>query len=118
MASGEKSGEHDAKLSRCKSASSLISWRQAHESKRFGRRSDVVDPYNGKGAKRWQPQKSYRKEDNKEMSMSTALPEGAKVKLSVVKGLRPGKNYTLKEGVTYIGRKGPTNVDIDLTEQE
>ncbi len=47
-----------------------------------------------------------------------ALPEGAKIKLSVVKGLRAGKNYALKEGVSYIGRKGPQPVDIDLTEQE
>jgi hypothetical protein len=47
-----------------------------------------------------------------------ALPEGSKVKLSVVKGLRPGKNYALKEGVTYVGRKGPHAVDVDLTEQE
>jgi hypothetical protein len=46
------------------------------------------------------------------------LPEGAKVKLSVVKGLRAGKNYALKEGVTYIGRKGPHPIDVDLTEQE
>ncbi len=49
---------------------------------------------------------------------STALPEGSKVKLSIVKGLRPGKNYVLKEGVTYVGRKGPTNIDVDLTDQE
>lgn len=49
---------------------------------------------------------------------STALPEGSKVKLSVAKGLRAGKNYSLKEGVTYIGRKGPHPVDVDLTEQE
>jgi hypothetical protein len=46
------------------------------------------------------------------------LPEGSKAKLSVVKGLRVGKTYSLKEGVTYIGRKGPTAVDVDLTEQE
>ena len=46
------------------------------------------------------------------------LPEGAKVKLSVVKGLRVGKNYALKEGVTYVGRLGPHAVDVDLTEQE
>ena len=46
------------------------------------------------------------------------LPEGSKVKLSVVTGLRPGKNYSLKEGVTYLGRKGPHPVDVDLTEQE
>src|SRR2546423_4095306 len=46
------------------------------------------------------------------------LPEGAKVKLSVVKGLRVGKNYALKEGVTYVGRQGPQAVDVDLTEQE
>ena len=36
-----------------------------------------------------------------------ALPEGSKVKVSVVKGLRVGKNYMIKEGVTYIGRQGP-----------
>ncbi len=47
-----------------------------------------------------------------------ALPEGSKVKLSVVKGLRVGKSYALKEGVTYVGRKGPHAVDVDLTEQE
>ena len=47
-----------------------------------------------------------------------ALPEGSKVKLSVVKGLRAGKNYALKEGVTYVGRKGPHPIDVDLTEQE
>src|SRR5262245_55216320 len=46
------------------------------------------------------------------------VPEGSKVKLSVVKGLRAGKNYALKEGVTYVGRKGPQPVDVDLTEQE
>jgi hypothetical protein len=45
-------------------------------------------------------------------------PENSKVKLSVVKGLRFGKNYALKEGVTYVGRKGPHPVDVDLTEQE
>jgi hypothetical protein len=50
--------------------------------------------------------------------VSTPLPEGAKVKLSVVKGLRVGKNYALKEGVTYIGRKGAHAVDVDITEQE
>jgi hypothetical protein len=47
-----------------------------------------------------------------------ALPEGAKVKLSVTQGLRVGKNYALKEGVTYVGRKGQHTVDVDLTEQE
>jgi hypothetical protein len=47
-----------------------------------------------------------------------ALPEGAKVKLSVVKGLRAGKTYGVKEGVTYVGRQGPTPVDVDLSEQE
>ena len=46
------------------------------------------------------------------------LPAGSKVKLSVVKGLRAGKSYSIKEGVTYIGRKGPHPVDVDLTEQE
>ena len=49
---------------------------------------------------------------------SAALPEGAKVKLSVVKGLRVGKNYALKEGVTYLGRKGSQAIDVDLSEQE
>jgi len=38
--------------------------------------------------------------------------------LTVTKGLRVGKGYALKAGVTYIGRKGPTSVDIDLSEQE
>ena len=47
-----------------------------------------------------------------------ALPEGSKAKLTVVKGLRMGKTYSLKEGVTYVGRKGPHAVDVDLTEQE
>jgi hypothetical protein len=47
-----------------------------------------------------------------------ALPEGAKIKLSVVKGLRVGKSYALKEGVTYIGRKGSHAADVDITEQE
>ena len=49
---------------------------------------------------------------------SAALPEGSKVKLSVVKGLRASKTYALKEGVTYVGRKGPHPVNVDLTEQE
>lgn len=52
------------------------------------------------------------------MSTGHVVPEGAKVKLSVVQGLRPGKNYLIKEGVTYVGRKGPLGVDLDLTEQE
>ena len=47
-----------------------------------------------------------------------SLPEGSKAKLSVVKGLRAGKTYSLKDGVTYVGRKGPHAVDVDLTEQE
>jgi hypothetical protein len=46
------------------------------------------------------------------------LPGKAKVKLQVTKGVRTGKSYALKEGVSYIGRKGPTQVDVDLTEQE
>jgi len=49
---------------------------------------------------------------------SSALPEGSKVKLSVVTGLRVGKNYALKEGVSYLGRKGALAIDVDLTEQE
>ena len=49
---------------------------------------------------------------------SGALPEGSKAKLSVVKGLRVGKTYVLKEGVTYVGRKGPHTVDVDLSDQE
>ena len=47
-----------------------------------------------------------------------ALPEGSKVKLSVVKGARVGKTYSLKDGTSYIGRMGPMQVDVDLTEQE
>jgi hypothetical protein len=46
------------------------------------------------------------------------LPEGSKAKLTVVTGLRAGKSYALKQGVTYVGRKGPHPVDVDLTEQE
>src|SRR5437660_4719697 len=46
------------------------------------------------------------------------LPDSAKVKLSVVKGLRAGKNYALKQGVTYVGRMGSHAVDVDLSEQE
>ena len=46
------------------------------------------------------------------------LPEGSKVKLSVTKGLRVGKTYSLKEGASYVGRKGPLGIDVDLTEQE
>jgi hypothetical protein len=38
--------------------------------------------------------------------------------LTVTQGVRVGKSYALKEGVSYIGRKGSTSVDIDLTEQE
>jgi hypothetical protein len=46
------------------------------------------------------------------------LPEGSKAKLEVTTGLRKGKSYALKQGVTYVGRKGPFPVDVDLTEQE
>jgi hypothetical protein len=38
--------------------------------------------------------------------------------LTVVTGLRVGKSYAVKDGVTYVGRKGPHPVDVDLTEQE
>jgi hypothetical protein len=38
--------------------------------------------------------------------------------LKVVEGLRAGKTYALKEGVNYLGRKGPMEIDVDLTEQE
>ena len=51
-------------------------------------------------------------------SATAVLPDSSKVKMSVVKGLRVGKNYALKEGVTYVGRKGSHPVDMDLTEQE
>jgi hypothetical protein len=51
-------------------------------------------------------------------SPASISPDTAKAKLSVVKGLRVGKNYALKKGVTYVGRKGPHAVDVDLTEQE
>src|SRR5262249_31764219 len=49
---------------------------------------------------------------------ATPLPDGAKAKLSVVKGLRVGTNYGIKEGVTYVGRKGPHAVAVGLSEQE
>ena len=45
-------------------------------------------------------------------------PATSKAKLQVAEGLRKGKTYALQEGVNYIGRKGPTEVSIDLTEQE
>jgi hypothetical protein len=38
--------------------------------------------------------------------------------LHVEKGLHPGRVYALKEGVTYVGWKGPHPVDVDLSEQE
>ncbi len=47
-----------------------------------------------------------------------SIPEGSKIKLNVAKGLRPGKTYSIKEGVTYIGRKGPHPIDVDLSDQE
>ena len=50
--------------------------------------------------------------------LPVALPGSAKVKLSIVKGLRVGKNYGVKEGVTYVGRRGVHAVDVDLTDQE
>jgi hypothetical protein len=46
------------------------------------------------------------------------LPGESRVKLTVSKGLRTGKSYGVKEGVTYVGRQGPHPVDVDLTEQE
>jgi hypothetical protein len=45
-------------------------------------------------------------------------PATSKAKLTVTEGLRKGKTYALQEGVNYIGRKGPTEINIDLTEQE
>src|SRR5262249_28404151 len=50
--------------------------------------------------------------------IAALVPATAKVKLAVTEGLRAGKNYALKEGVTYVGRQGTTPVDIDLSEQE
>lgn len=52
------------------------------------------------------------------MSAPSVIPGKAKVKLQVTQGVRTGKSYALREGVTYVGRKGPTSVDVDLTEQE
>src|SRR5437763_15592962 len=52
------------------------------------------------------------------MSPPAPLPDGSKVKLAVVTGLRVGKSYALKDGATYIGRLGPQQVDVDLSEQE
>ena len=45
-------------------------------------------------------------------------PETSKAKLTATKGLRTGKTYPVKPGVTYIGRKGPQAIDVDLSEQE
>jgi hypothetical protein len=60
----------------------------------------------------------FRKRPSVTAPHAGALPEGSKVKLSVVTGLRLGKTYVLKEGVTYVGRKGPHPIDVDLTDQE
>jgi len=46
------------------------------------------------------------------------LPNNCKVKAQCVAGLRKGKTYGILEGVNYIGRMGPTEVHLDLTEQE
>ncbi|MFN4257925.1 MAG: FHA domain-containing protein [Gemmataceae bacterium] len=46
------------------------------------------------------------------------LPAGSKAKLTVVRGVRAGKTYALKEGINYIGREGKFPVDVDLSEQE
>lgn len=40
------------------------------------------------------------------------------MKLSVVKGVRVGKTYALKDGINYLGRAGQFPVDVDLAEQE
>jgi predicted component of type VI protein secretion system len=52
------------------------------------------------------------------MAAPVIVPGKSKVKLQVTQGIRSGKSYALKEGVTYIGRQGPTSVDVDLSEQE
>jgi hypothetical protein len=52
------------------------------------------------------------------VSAASILPGKSKVKLQVTKGVRAGKSYALREGVSYVGRKGPQSVDVDLTEQE
>src|SRR4051812_17851646 len=52
------------------------------------------------------------------MSAPAIIPGKSKVKLQVTSGVRAGKSYALREGVSYIGRKGPHAIDIDLTEQE
>jgi len=50
---------------------------------------------------------------------SHILPPGSKAKLTVVKGIRTGKTYGVREGgVTYIGRQGAQPVDINLNEHE
>jgi hypothetical protein len=47
-----------------------------------------------------------------------ALPGTAKAKLTVLRGIRAGKTYGVKEGVTYIGRQGAAPVDVNLNEHE
>lgn len=49
---------------------------------------------------------------------AVAVPAGAKAKLTVVRGIRVGKTYGIKEGVNYIGKAGAQPVDVDLNEQE
>lgn len=52
------------------------------------------------------------------VAAASIVPGKSKVKLQVTKGVRAGKSYALREGVSYVGRKGPQPVDVDLTEQE
>jgi hypothetical protein len=47
-----------------------------------------------------------------------ALPDGAKPKLVVVRGLKTNLSYPICAGKNFIGRSGEQPVDIDLSDQE
>ncbi|MBL8792446.1 MAG: FHA domain-containing protein [Planctomycetia bacterium] len=47
------------------------------------------------------------------------IPGAAKAKLQVLRGIRAGRTYGIKEGgVTYIGRQGAAPVDVNLNDHE
>ncbi|MCS6849588.1 MAG: FHA domain-containing protein [Gemmataceae bacterium] len=46
------------------------------------------------------------------------VPEGAKCKLAVIRGMRVGKTYGINPGQTFLGRTGEEPVDVNMDEQE
>jgi len=47
-----------------------------------------------------------------------ALPEGARVKLTSQRAVKPGVDYPIYDGPNFIGRADELPVDIDLDDQE